>query len=222
MTNAFTLFLKKLDYLNIPSMDDILYISKKFLPKLDYLNSPSMNGILYISKKFLTKIMLAAISALTQIAQNVKAKVPLGVPAVGQTFKIIQSDNKPVTIPNHGFPRGTLSSTYIADILSLSENPNLDQTLKIENEFKLILVLLVDEQSAYNSVERSMSTFLKKLEGIILPVNHFVSHLNTMVNIIDSNLELYNFHYATGLINTVYYVTILLIYKDVIMLDAVL
>ncbi|CAG8844678.1 8512_t:CDS:2, partial [Gigaspora margarita] len=119
----------------------------------------------------------------------------------------------------------------MADILSLLENPNLDQTLKIENEFKLILVLLVDggldknprylknieeycklfkilnldyftirthapEQSAYNPVERSMSTLSEKLGEIILPVDHFGSHLDTMGNVTDSNLELRNSHYA--------------------------
>ncbi|CAG8744958.1 37539_t:CDS:2, partial [Gigaspora margarita] len=75
---------------------------------------------------------------------------------------------------------GTSSSTQMANILSLLENPDLDQTLKIENEFKPILVLLVDGQSAYNPVERSMSTLSEKLGRIILPVDHFGSHLNTM------------------------------------------
>ncbi|CAG8787572.1 26318_t:CDS:2, partial [Gigaspora margarita] len=121
-------------------------------------------------------------------------------------------------------------------------NPDLDQTLKIENEFKLILVLLVNGgpdknprylknieeycklfkllnldyftirtyapgQSAYNLVEKSMSTLSEKLEGIVLPVDHFGFHLDTMRNITDSNLELRNFNYA------VKYVAIPLIYE---------
>ncbi|CAG8835559.1 27447_t:CDS:2, partial [Gigaspora margarita] len=104
---------------------------------------------------------------------------------------------------------GISSSTHIADILSLSENPDLDQALKIENEFKLILVLLVNsgpdknprylkniEEYSYNLVERSMSTLSEKLGEIVLSVDHFGSHFDTMGNITDSNLELHNFNYA--------------------------
>ncbi|PKB91963.1 hypothetical protein RhiirA5_446694, partial [Rhizophagus irregularis] len=33
-----------------------------------------------------------------------KAKVPLGIPAVGRTFLTVQSQNQPVSIPDHDFP----------------------------------------------------------------------------------------------------------------------
>ncbi|CAG8833697.1 10036_t:CDS:2, partial [Gigaspora margarita] len=42
-----------------------------------------------------------------------------------------------------------------------------------------------------------MSTFSKKLGGIILSVDHFGSHLDTMRNITNSNIELRNFNYAS-------------------------
>jgi hypothetical protein len=40
------------------------------------------------------------------ISQDDKAKVPLGIPAVGRTFQTIQSFQKPVTLPDHDFPIG--------------------------------------------------------------------------------------------------------------------
>ena len=38
------------------------------------------------------------------ISQDDKAKVPLGIPAVGCTFSTVQSRNQPVSIPDHDFP----------------------------------------------------------------------------------------------------------------------
>ncbi|CAB4437272.1 unnamed protein product [Rhizophagus irregularis] len=38
------------------------------------------------------------------ISQDDKAKVPLGIPAVGRTFSTVQSQNQPVSIPDHDFP----------------------------------------------------------------------------------------------------------------------
>ena len=40
------------------------------------------------------------------ICQDDKAKVPLGIPAVGRTFQTIQSFREPVTLPDHDFPIG--------------------------------------------------------------------------------------------------------------------
>ncbi|PKB94184.1 hypothetical protein RhiirA5_439364, partial [Rhizophagus irregularis] len=36
-----------------------------------------------------------------------KAKVPLGIAAVGRTFKTIQTTNEPVSVPDHDFPKAT-------------------------------------------------------------------------------------------------------------------
>src|SRR5206468_3063372 len=41
------------------------------------------------------------------ISQNDKAKIGLGIPAVGRTFKTIQSINEPVTVEDHDFPTGS-------------------------------------------------------------------------------------------------------------------
>ncbi|EXX54950.1 hypothetical protein GLOIN_2v1766467 [Rhizophagus irregularis DAOM 181602=DAOM 197198] len=40
------------------------------------------------------------------ISQDDKAKVPLGIPAVGRTFQTLQSFQEPVTLPDHDFPIG--------------------------------------------------------------------------------------------------------------------
>ncbi|CAG8818546.1 23577_t:CDS:2, partial [Gigaspora margarita] len=161
----------------------------------DYIDEHCCLSLVKSAQQFVTSFASHSVI----ILQDDKAKVPLGVPAVGWIFKTIQSDNEPVTIPDYDFPKGSIqklipsvyliidpedssemlqkgqlsifictsSSTHMADILSLLENLDLDQTLKIENEFKPILVLLVDKQSAYNPVERN------------------------------SNLELRNFNYAS-------------------------
>src|SRR3954453_8782717 len=41
------------------------------------------------------------------ISQDNKAKIGLGIPAVGRTFKTIQSVNEPVTVEDHDFPTGS-------------------------------------------------------------------------------------------------------------------
>ncbi|CAG8742357.1 22144_t:CDS:2, partial [Gigaspora margarita] len=119
------------------------------------------------------------------MSQDDKAKVLLGVLAVGWTFKTIQSDNKPVAFSGYDFSKGTSSSMHIADILFLLKNPNLDQTLKIENEFKPILVLLVNGE--VNGGPDKNPRYLKILKNI--------SAYNSAER--NSNLELYNFYYAS-------------------------
>ncbi|CAB4477164.1 unnamed protein product [Rhizophagus irregularis] len=41
------------------------------------------------------------------ISQDDKAKIGLGIPAVGRTFKAIQTTNEPVTVEDHDFPMGS-------------------------------------------------------------------------------------------------------------------
>ncbi|CAG8493551.1 21802_t:CDS:2 [Cetraspora pellucida] len=41
------------------------------------------------------------------VSQDDKAKVLLSIPAIGKSFKAIQSNNKPVTVLNHDFPAGS-------------------------------------------------------------------------------------------------------------------
>ncbi|CAG8641988.1 30528_t:CDS:2 [Gigaspora margarita] len=186
------------------------------------------------------------------ISQDDKAKVSLGILAVGRIFKNIQIAHELVEVPDHDFPKGskqklipsvyltidledsndslhngqllifirpqwllkTSSLTHIVDLIQIVENPDLSSKLKLEDEFKPILVLLVDNgpdenprhlknikeycklfielnldyftirthapgQSAYNPVERSMSTLSEKLAGIVLPIDNFGSYLDS-------------------------------------------
>ncbi|GBC23550.2 hypothetical protein GLOIN_2v1766467 [Rhizophagus irregularis DAOM 181602=DAOM 197198] len=203
------------------------------------------------------------------ISQDDKAKVPLGIPAVGRTFQTIQSFQEPVTLPDHDFPVGmqqklipsvyllinlsdtndtfcngqlsifvrpqyhvgTSSSTHMSDLNSLIQDSQFDRILKINGQIKPIWILLVDGgpdenprhmknifqyckmfcnfdldylsvrthapgQSAYNPVERSMSTLSQKLAGITLPIDKFGSHLNSQGQVTDLELAMKNFRYA--------------------------
>ncbi|CAG8829559.1 9888_t:CDS:2 [Gigaspora margarita] len=87
---------------------------------------------------------------------------------------------------------GSSSAMHIADILSLVSNKRFDRILRYNNEIKLLWVLLVDDyltihthapgQSAYNPVERSMSSLSKKVAVITLLINHFENHLDSQGN----------------------------------------
>ena len=59
-------------------------------------------------------------------------------------------------------------------------------------------------QSAYNPVECSMLTFSQKLAGITLPINKFGSHLNSQGQIVDSELAMKNFRYASEILCTLW------------------
>ncbi|CAG8803547.1 31409_t:CDS:2, partial [Gigaspora margarita] len=89
------------------------------------------------------------------ILQDNKAKFPLGIPAVGKTFRTIQTACKPVEVPDHDFPKGSkqklIPSVYLTidpedsnDLLHNVKNTILSSKLKLEYEFKPILVLLVE------------------------------------------------------------------------------
>ncbi|GES89566.1 hypothetical protein GLOIN_2v1783204 [Rhizophagus clarus] len=112
------------------------------------------------------------------ISQDDKAKIGLKVPAVGQTFCTLQSVHEPVSMANHNFllenEQKLVSSVYL--MIKLNE--------------------LHDESAKYNPVERGITTLSRKLASIMLPVDHFGSHLNIQGKVIDLELALQNFCYA--------------------------
>ncbi|CAB4464558.1 unnamed protein product [Rhizophagus irregularis] len=59
----------------------------------------SIKGIKSFASAFSQNVVL--------ISQDDKAKVPLGIAAVGKTFKAIQTVNEPVSVPDHDFPKGS-------------------------------------------------------------------------------------------------------------------
>ncbi len=67
------------------------------------------------------------------IFQDDKAKIRLGVPAVGRTFHILQSVNEPMTVADHDFPMGfrqkLIPSVYL--IINLNESSDELRTGKL-------------------------------------------------------------------------------------------
>ena len=55
-------------------------------------------------------------------------------------------------------------------------------------------------RSAFNRVERRMSNLSKELSGVILPHDHFGTHLDNNNKTIDEELELRNFEYAAEIL----------------------
>ncbi|CAG8777658.1 6654_t:CDS:2, partial [Gigaspora margarita] len=108
------------------------------------------------------------------ILQDDKTKIGLGIPAVGRTFKTMQSINKPVTVEDHDFSKriyllidtndsnttlqsgqlaifirpeyfvGTSSLTHIADLLNLVNDQDFVSVLLKENDVRPIWIILVD------------------------------------------------------------------------------
>jgi len=57
----------------------------------------------------------------------------------------------------------------------------------------LFIVTNAPGRSAYNRVERRMAPLSRELSGVILPHNHFGSHLDSSGKTVDEGLELKNF-----------------------------
>ncbi|CAG8775471.1 30566_t:CDS:2 [Gigaspora margarita] len=203
------------------------------------------------------------------ISQDDKAKVPLGIPAVGRTFKSIETVNKPVSIPDYDFPLGskmkfipsayllinpkdtnnnlrsgylsiyvrpeyfvgTTAATHMIDLISIVNSREYDKFINIEGKVRPLWILIVDgrpdenpkflkniikyskffcsidldylsvhthapEQSSFNPVERSMASLSSKLAGIMLPIDHFSTHLNSQGKVIDEELAMKNFRFS--------------------------
>lgn len=60
----------------------------------------------------------------------------------------------------------------------------------------LFLITNAPGRSAYNPVERRMASLSRELAGLIIPHEHFGSHLNNSAQTVDKKLELKNFEFA--------------------------
>ncbi|PKB99677.1 hypothetical protein RhiirA5_429331 [Rhizophagus irregularis] len=90
------------------------------------------------------------------ISQDDKAKMGLGIPAVGRTFHTLQSVNEPICVADHDFPTGygqkLIPSVYLMikpithmqDLNSLTMDSKYDDVLKINGNIRPIWILLVD------------------------------------------------------------------------------
>lgn len=83
------------------------------------------------------------------------------------------------------------------------ENPRYPKVISNAiNHFKtynldaLFLITNAPGRSAYNRVERRMAPLSRELAGLILPHDHYGSHLDDSAVTIDRKLELKNFEYA--------------------------
>jgi hypothetical protein len=61
------------------------------------------------------------------ISQDDKAKIGLGVPAVGRTFHTLQSINEPTTIADHDFPMGSGQKLIPSVYLIINPNESNDE-----------------------------------------------------------------------------------------------
>ncbi len=110
------------------------------------------------------------------IFQDDKAKIRLGISAVGRTFKTIQSVNEPVTVKDHDFPTGSkmklISSVYL--VINPADSSNTLRTgqlfIFIRPEYFIrtsSTTHIVDLESIISNEE--FSSTLKK-EGKVRPI----------------------------------------------------
>ena len=83
------------------------------------------------------------------------------------------------------------------------ENPRYSNTINCAIEYfcehnldAYFVATNAPGRSAFNHVERRMSNLSKELSGVILPHDHFGTHLDHNNKTIDEELELQNFEYA--------------------------
>lgn len=87
------------------------------------------------------------------------------------------------------------------------ENPRYDKVIKIViDHFKnynldaIFVVTNAPGRSAYNRVERRMAPLSHELSSLIMPQDHFGSHLSSDGKTIDDNIEIENFKFAAEIL----------------------
>ncbi|CAB4493678.1 unnamed protein product [Rhizophagus irregularis] len=86
----------------------------------------SIKGVKSFASAFSQNVVL--------ISQDDKAKVPLGIAAVGKTFKAIQMVNEPVSVPDHDFPKGS-KHKLIPSVYLVINPDNTNDSLRSEETF---------------------------------------------------------------------------------------
>lgn len=91
------------------------------------------------------------------------------------------------------------------------ENPRYQKTIMIAiHHFcmydldALFIATNAPGRSAFNPVERRMANFSRAMSGLVLPHEHFGSHLDNNRKTIDNELEKQNFHHASEVLAEVY------------------
>lgn len=83
------------------------------------------------------------------------------------------------------------------------ENPRYDKVIKValhhflKNNLDAFLVATNSpKRSCFNRVERRMAPLSRELAGVILPYDHFGTHLNAACETVEEELEKKNFKFA--------------------------
>ena len=83
------------------------------------------------------------------------------------------------------------------------ENPRYTNTINCATDYfnehdldAYFVATIAPGRNAFNRVERRISNLSKELSGVILPHDHFGTHLDNNNNIVDKELELKNFEHA--------------------------
>lgn len=96
------------------------------------------------------------------------------------------------------------------------ENPRYDKVIRMHvhhfEKYDLDAVLVgtnAPGRSAFNRVERRMAPLSRSVVGIILPHNHYGTHLDSQGRTIDDDLEKKNFSYAGNALAEVWSETVI-------------
>ncbi|GET01728.1 hypothetical protein GLOIN_2v1766467 [Rhizophagus clarus] len=164
------------------------------------------------------------------ISQDDKVKVPLGIPAqklILLVYLLINPHDTNDTFYNGQlsifvrpqYQVGTSLAIHMSNLNSLTQDSHFNEILNVDGQIKPIWIFLVDKtfdldylfiwtyipsQSAYNSVEYSMSTLSQKLASIMLPIDKFDSYLKFQGQVVDLELAIRNFCYTGETLSTLW------------------
>ena len=96
------------------------------------------------------------------------------------------------------------------------ENPRYSKTIKCAIDYfctykldALFVATNAPGRSAFNRVERRMAPLSHDIAGVVLPHDHFGSHLNSKGETIDREMEIKNFSYAGKILSEIWSNTII-------------
>lgn len=127
-----------------------------------------------------------------------------------QDFETLLSleDFQALTKTDHGFVKPVVIMTVDG---GPDENPRYQKVIRFAIQHfqrhdldALFIATNAPGRSAYNRVERRMAPLSRELAGLILPHDHFGSHLNDRGVTIDENLERSNFEFAGNVLAEVW------------------
>ena len=110
------------------------------------------------------------------ISQDDKAKIGLGVPAVGRTFRTLQSVNEPTTIADYDFPMGSGQKLIPSVYLMINQNESNDElrteklAIFVCSQWSLGTSSLTHMQDLESLASNSQYDDVLKTNGTIRPI----------------------------------------------------